>query len=431
VPKLVAELRIDHVIITIAQGSRNDFRRILDICESASVKVRVIPSLSEILLDKVKVSRIRDLQIEDLLGRAPVDLNDATVQSFVHGKVVMVTGAGGSIGSELARQIAHCGPKQLLLVERAEPALFNVHRALKNMLKPEQLIPLASDICNTARMRQVFGKYRPEIVVHAAAHKHVPLMEENVVDAVVNNVIGTRDLAEISGEFGAEVFVMVSTDKAVRPASIMGATKRAAEVAIQEAQSCFDTRYVAVRFGNVIGSTGSVIQIFSEQVRAGGPVTVTDPAMVRYFMTVSEASQLVLHAASMGEGGEVFVLDMGEPVRILDVAKDVITLSGLRPFEDIDIVFTGARPGEKLFEEIELRGEEITRTEHPKIFSGKFNWSSGAKVAHTIGVMRRMAMAGASDELVRAIEELVPEAELRQGGSGRHAEVEVLRRAAM
>lgn len=409
IPKLVHEFSIDHVIITFAQGSRADFRRILDICESVPVKVRVMPSLSEILQDRVKVTRIRDVQIEDLLGRNPVDLQDATIQQFIRNKVVMVTGAGGSIGSELALQVAHAGPSKLLLVERSEPALFRVHRSLLGVMPEHKLAPLATDVCNTTRMRQLFETYRPEIVIHAAAHKHVPLMEVNVVEAVLNNVMGTRDLGEMAGEFGSEVFILISSDKAVRPTSVMGTTKRTAEIAIQELQKQFPTRYVAVRFGNVIGSAGSVIEIFNEQIRNGGPVTVTDPGMKRYFMTVQEAVQLVLTAASMGEGGEVFVLDMGDPVRILDVAKDVITLSGLRPFDDIDIVFTGVRAGEKLFEEIELSGEHIAKTRHPKIFIGKFTEQNHRPLTEAL---RAPALAGNQNALLEVLSELVPEAEL-------------------
>jgi FlaA1/EpsC-like NDP-sugar epimerase/lipopolysaccharide/colanic/teichoic acid biosynthesis glycosyltransferase len=409
IPKLVHELSIDQVIITFAQRPRSAFRRILTICESVPVKVRVMPSLSEILQDRVKVTRIRDVQIEDLLGRNPIDLQDATIQRFIHNKVVMVTGAGGSIGSELARQVAHAGPRMLLLLERSEPALFKVHRSLSGVIANERLAPLATDVCNTTRVRQHFAQYRPDIVIHAAAHKHVPLMEQNVVEAVLNNVMGTRDLAEIAGQSGTEVFVLISSDKAVRPTSVMGATKRAAELAIQELQRQYGTRYVAVRFGNVIGSAGSVIEIFNEQIRTGGPVTVTDPAMRRYFMTGTEAAQLVLQAASMGEGGEVFILDMGEPVRILDVAKDVITLSGLRPFDDIDIVFTGVRPGEKLFEEIELSGEHIAKTRHPKIYIGRF-----AEQKHRLACKTLVppALAGKEDEVIETLLELVPEADL-------------------
>jgi FlaA1/EpsC-like NDP-sugar epimerase len=370
-PRLVHDLKIDHVIISVAQATRADFRRMLDICEKVPVKVRTIPGLYEILQGRVKLSRIRDVQIEDLLGREPVQLDEESMAAFLAGKVVMVTGAGGSIGSELAKQVARFQPSQLLLVERAEWALFGIDRSLRTNWPDLVSVPLVADVGSELRMRAIFKQYKPQIVLHAAAHKHVPMMETNVTEAVRNNVLATSLLGELAGEFGVEAFVLISTDKAVRPSSIMGASKRVAELVIQNLDRRFDTCYVAVRFGNVIGSTGSVVPIFSDQIMKGGPVTVTHPEMMRYFMTIPEAAQLVLQAGALGKGGEIFVLDMGEPVRILDLAKAAITLSGLRPFVDIDIVFTGVRPGEKLHEELELTEENMSKTRHPKIFIGK------------------------------------------------------------
>jgi FlaA1/EpsC-like NDP-sugar epimerase len=417
-PRLVDSLDIDHVVITIAQASRQQLRRIVDACERIPVKVRIIPGLYEILQGRVKVSRIRDVQIEDLLGREQVTLDEQGLHQFLAGKTVMVTGAGGSIGSELARQIARFDPSKLLLVERAEFALFNIDRELREHWPDLNVVPLTADVGDENRMRSIFSTYDPRIVVHAAAHKHVPLMESNPTEAVKNNVIGTRLLGEISGQFGADAFVLISTDKAVRPTSMMGASKRVAELVIQDLNSRYETRYVAVRFGNVIGSAGSVIPIFREQIAKGGPVTVTHRDMVRYFMTIPESVQLVLQAGAMGEGGEIFILDMGEPVSILDLAKDTITLSGLKPYEDIEIVFTGVRPGEKLFEELQTDAESVAKTRHPKIFIGKIAAYSTEEVERAVTRLGDLAEAGECDGVRKFLGELLPESNLALNGLG-------------
>lgn len=411
-PRLVQQMRVDHVVISIAQASRASFRRILDICNSIPVNVRVIPCLYEILQGTVKVSRIRDVKIEDLLGREPVKLDQKSMEEFLTGKTVMVTGAGGSIGSELARQVARFKPSHLLLVERAECALFNIDRELQNGFPEIPIYALVGDVSDRSRMRSIFASYHPQVILHAAAHKHVPMMESNTVEAVKNNVLGTQRLGELAGEFGVEVFVLISTDKAVRPTSVMGATKRVAELVVQDLDARYDTRYVAVRFGNVIGSAGSVIPIFREQIQNGGPVTVTHPDMVRYFMTIPEASQLVLQAGAIGNGGEIFILDMGQPVRILDLARETIRLSGLRPHEDIDIVFTGVRPGEKLFEELQSAAEEVGKTVHPKIFIGKIAVYSPEIIQHAIERLTVLARKGWSQELRREMHALLPESRL-------------------
>ncbi len=411
-PRLVRELGIDHVVITIAHASRREFRRILDLCEQSQVKARIIPGLDDIIQGRVKITRIRDLQIEDLLGRESIQLDEANVQRFLTGKIVMVTGAGGSIGSELARQVARFRPASLLLVERAEFALFEIDRELRGAWPELRVVPLVADVCDEARVRAVFAAHRPHVVLHAAAHKHVPLMESNAVEAIKNNALGTNLLGEIAGESGVDAFVLISTDKAVRPTSVMGASKRVAELLIQDLDRRFATRYVAVRFGNVIGSTGSVIPIFLEQIRRGGPVTVTDPHMLRYFMTIPEAAQLVLQAGTMGHGGEIFILNMGEPVRILDLAQDTITLSGFRPYEDIDILFTGPRPGEKLFEELNMSDEQVTRTGHPKILIGRIAAYPEARIRHAREQLRQMTRAGQSRELYEFLSALLPEAKL-------------------
>ena len=411
-PALVGSYHIDHVVISIAKATRRDFRRILDICERISVKVRVIPGIYEILLGNVKISRIRDLQIEDLLGREPVHLDEAQMERFLVGKTVMVTGAGGSIGSELARQVARFDPGKLLLVERAEFALFDADRALGRQFPDLSKVSLVADISDQARMRSVFAAHRPHVVFHAAAHKHVPMMESNVSEAVKNNVLATRLLGEMAAEYGVGVFVMVSTDKAVRPTSVMGATKRVAELVVQDLDQKNETNYVAVRFGNVIGSAGSVIPIFREQIMNGGPVTVTHPEMTRYFMTIPEAAQLVLQAGAMGQGGEIFILDMGEPVRILDLAKEAILLSGLRPYDDIDIVFTGVRPGEKLCEELEATEEQISRTCHPKIFIGKIAACPSSQLGEALSNLELLSTIGDDVELRRFIGGFLPEAQI-------------------
>ncbi|MGI9066478.1 MAG: polysaccharide biosynthesis protein [Pyrinomonadaceae bacterium] len=411
--QLVRKHSIDHVVISLVQGSRQQFRKIIETCESVSAKVRVIPSLSEIIQGRVSVSRIRDVQVEDLLGREPIHLGETELAQFLCGKVVMVTGAGGSIGSELIRQVARFDPAQILLVERAEPSLFEIHRELVGSYPSLAVIPLVADVCDENRIRHIFDAYHPQVIFHAAAHKHVPMMELNPAEAVKNNVLATRSLAELAGQRGVETFVLVSTDKAVCPSSIMGATKRVSELVIQSLNCRYDrTRYVAVRFGNVIGSTGSVVKIFQDQIRKGGPVTVTDPRMFRYFMTIPEATRLLLQAGAIGEGGEILILDMGEPVSILELAQDTITLSGLRPFEDIEVVFTGSRPGEKLTEQLDLQSESFTKTRHPKIYIGKIAAYPEAEVRAALKRLEELAAREAHDELRSFLCELLPEAEL-------------------
>ncbi len=408
--KLIKELDIELVIITIDNAQGRQVRRILEICSQLSVKTRIVPSLNEIIQGRVSISRIRDLQIEDLLGREPVQLDLQNLHEFLHEKVVLVTGAGGSIGSELARQIAKFSPSLLLLVERSEAALFHIDCAIKAEFPGLNFKSLIADVGDELRMRQIFADYSPKIVVHAAAHKHVPLMEENVPEAIKNNVFATAALARLAGENGVETFVLISTDKAVNPVSIMGASKRLAEIVVQSLGEKFETRYISVRFGNVLGTNGSVVPIFREQILRGGPVTVTDPEMKRYFMTVSEATQLVLQAGALGKGGEIFVLDMGEPIRILDLAEDMIRLSGLEPYEDIEIIFTGRRPGEKLFEELEVTGENLEKTKHPKIYIGKIKKYSLEEVNGLLTDLQR-AVEKFDDSRIRfLINAFLPEA---------------------
>ena len=421
-PRLVHPRGINHVIITIAHASRHQIHRIVKICEAIPVKVRIIPELYEIIEGRVEISRIRDVEIEDLLGREPIQLDTDSINQELTGKTVMVTGAGGSIGSELARQVLRFAPAQLLLVERAEFALFDIDCELRADHPERSIVPLVADVGDESRMRAIFSRYRPQVVIHAAAHKHVPLMETNATEAIQNNVLNTRLLADLAGEFNSEVFVLISTDKAVRPTSIMGASKRAAELVAQDLNRTYDTRFVAVRFGNVIGSAGSVIPIFREQIRNGGPVTITDKRMKRYFMTIPESAQLVLQASVLGKGGEVFILHMGEPVRIMDLAETLITLSGLKPHEDIHIVETGMRPGEKLYEELSFESEETVPTSHPKIFINKLATAEPETLQTALRVLARLVGERNEDELRRFLNGLLPEARLSLAPNGNHRE---------
>jgi FlaA1/EpsC-like NDP-sugar epimerase len=413
-PKLVNELKIHHVVITIAQASRSDIRRIVEICESIPIKAQIIPGLYQILSGTVEISRIRDVEIEDLLGREPVTLDSELLEEFLADKTVMVTGAGGSIGSELARQVAQFGAGRLLLVERAEFALFDIDREIRGSHPELEVVPLVADVCDSGLMRGLMERHRPAVVIHSAAHKHVPMMESNPTEAVKNNIVATRQLGELAGEAEVEAFIQISTDKAVRPTSVMGASKRVAELAVQDLNHKYPTRFVSVRFGNVLGSAGSVIPLFREQILEGGPVTVTHPDMVRYFMTIPEAAQLVLQAGAMGEGGEIFVLDMGEPVRILDMAKDMIGLFGLKPFEDIDIVFSGIRPGEKLFEELGTDGENMAKTRHPKIFVGMMSTTNAQTIETALRRFEELGRLGREPELRAFFNEFLPEARVTE-----------------
>ncbi len=410
-PRFVDELNIKEVVIALDEASGKEIRRIIDLCTAIPVKTQIVPSLNEIASGRVAVSRVRDVQIEDLLGREPIELDDENLHDFLTGRTVMVTGAGGSIGSELVRQIINYRPKRVLLVERAEFFLFQIGRELQEIGDIE-FVPLIADVGDEPRMQEIFAKYRPEVILHAAAHKHVPLMEVNAVEAIKNNVLATRCLGELAGKFGVRDFVLISTDKAVNPTSVMGASKRIAEIAVQGLNRQFATSYVAVRFGNVLGSAGSVVPIFREQIRRGEAITVTDKEMTRYFMTIPEASQLVLQAGALGSGGEIFILDMGEPVKILDLAEDMIRLSGLTPYEEIDIIFTGVRKGEKLFEELEITGENLDKTNHPKIFIGKIAAYSNDEVERIVDSFRQAVIDSDDGRVRQLFNEFLPEASI-------------------
>jgi FlaA1/EpsC-like NDP-sugar epimerase len=409
-PRLVEEINIKQVVIAIDEAKGRDIRRILDICGEVPVKAQIVPSLNEIAHGRISVSRIRDVQIEDLLGREPVELDDENLHEFLTDKTVMVTGAGGSIGSELVRQIITYRPRLIVLVERAEFSLFNIARELAESPEPVPFAALVADVGDEARMRRIFEEHRPQVIFHAAAHKHVPLMESNTGEAVKNNVLATAALGRLAGEYGTGDFVLISTDKAVNPTSVMGASKRVAEIVVQDLDQTYSTNFIAVRFGNVLGSAGSVVPIFREQIEKGRPITVTDREMTRYFMTIPEAAQLVLQAGALGRGGEIFILDMGEPVKIVNLAEDMIRLSGLTPYEDIDIVFTGARKGEKLFEELEISGETLEKTRHPKIFIGKIATYSSDQVSRMLRDFRTAVDRNDEGGMRMLFNQLLPEA---------------------
>lgn len=396
------------VLITIAGASGKQVRRLVKLCEAAKLPVKIIPGLQEIVDGRVSLSGARSVAIEDLLRREPVNLDESSI-SMDFGGVVVVTGAGGSIGSELCRQVSRFRPRKLILVERAENALFEIHRELTASFPELDIVPALADVTDSARVRAVFDMHRPDVVLHAAAHKHVPLMEWNPGEAVKNNVFGTKCVANIAHEIGVAKFVMISTDKAVNPTSVMGATKRVAELYAQALASRSKTRFVAVRFGNVLGSAGSVIPIFRQQIARGGPVTVTHPEMRRYFMTIPEASQLVLQAATMGKGGEIFILDMGEPVRIVDLAEDLIRLSGLRPGEDIELQFSGIRPGEKLFEELSVAEEAADKTFHPKVFVGRLPKVRIDALLPMLDDLLAVAETGSLETIREQLTKMVPE----------------------
>ena len=401
---------IDEIVIAMPSASHKQLRQVIEHCQGTNLRFSTVPDLVAIASGKVRVSQMREVDINDLLGREPVTLDLDLISDFLMGKVVVITGAGGSIGSEMCRQVGHFKPKMLLLIEQAENELFFIERELRDKFPDVVIRASICDIGDKARVESLFGQYRPNVVIHAAAHKHVPLMELNPGEAVKNNVVGTRNVAAAADKFGVERFVMISTDKAVNPTSIMGSSKRFAEMSIQCLNSRSQTHYITVRFGNVLGSNGSVIPIFNKQIADGGPVTVTHPEMRRYFMTIPEASQLVLQAAVMGRGGEVFVLDMGEPVRILDLARNLITLSGFKPDEDIEITFSGIRPGEKLFEELAMDAEDMQPTRHPKIHIWKNIPADEAALNDTVKQLLTVADSKDNhDKIVRLIKKVVPE----------------------
>ena len=367
----VEELEVDEIMIALPSASAKEIKEIVDICKETGCELKRLPGIYQLVNGEVSISKLKDVDVNDLLGREPVSVDLDSIMDYVSGKVILITGGGGSIGSELCRQIASHQPKRLIIVDIYENNAYSIQQELIRKYPELDLVVLIASVRNTKRMDDIFAVYRPDIVYHAAAHKHVPLMEDSPNEAVKNNVLGTWKVVQASDKYHVKRFVMISTDKAVNPTNIMGATKRVCEMIIQTYNNRSDTEFVAVRFGNVLGSNGSVIPLFKKQIEQGGPVTVTHPDIIRYFMTIPEAVSLVLQAGAYAKGGEIFVLDMGEPVKILDLAKNLILLSGHKPGEDIQIEFTGLRPGEKLYEEMLMEEEGLQNTKNQLIHIGK------------------------------------------------------------
>ena len=402
---------VDEILIAIPSATRKQLRRVIELCSGTKLKFQLLPSVSDLIDGKFMVSQIRPVDINDLLGREAVQLDDQALARFLRGRRVLITGAGGSIGSEMCRQVANYQPAQIILVEQAETPLFDIENELRERHRRIPLVACVCDIYDAERVLHVWRRHRPEVVIHAAAHKHVPLMERDPCEAVKNNILGTKSVADASCLCGTDEFVMISTDKAVNPSSVMGASKRVAEIYTQARQGSDNcpTQFKAVRFGNVLDSAGSVVPTFRKQIADGGPVRVTHPDMRRYFMTIREAAQLVLQAAAIGAGGQIFLLDMGEPVRIIDLARQMITLSGFVPGDDIEIIFTGVRPGEKLFEELRTAGEDIEPTVHPKVMVWKSRPLDLDMVTEAIDEMDALANCNDRRRIISALRRIVPE----------------------
>lgn len=407
--RICQEQGVDEIVIAIPSASGKDLRHIVELCQATEVKFKTLPGVGQLIDGKISIQQVKDVELEDLLGRASVKLDLSRIEACLKGKRVLVTGAGGSIGSEICRQVARFQPKKIVLFENAETPLFQIERELRMKFPGLRIVPIIGDIRFKARVEAIFDEFLPEVVFHAAAYKHVPMMECNPAEAANNNVRGTRIIADAAHQFKVERFVMISTDKAVNPTNVMGASKRAAELYVQALAKRSRTNFVTVRFGNVLGSNGSVIPIFKEQIAKGGPVTVTHPEVTRFFMTIPEASQLVLQAGSMGKGGEIFLLDMGEPVKIVKLAEELIRLSGYRPYEDIEIAFTGLRSGEKLYEELLLAGEGVQPTCHEKIMVARAAECDEAVLVRQIEELYLLARAVDLAGVVAKLQEMVPE----------------------
>ncbi len=393
----VAKKSVDEIIIAIPSTSRKVINEIYNICAETNCKVKILPSVSQLIDETVVMQKVRDVDIEDLLGREPVKLDLEEITSYLKGHVVLVTGAGGSIGSELCRQIASYSPVELVLLDNYENNLYDIQNELLHSFPKLKLSAVIANIREKPRLDSIFAQYKPEVVFHAAAHKHVPLMEANPTEAIKNNVFGTLNVAECADKHQSKRFVLISTDKAVNPTNIMGATKRIAELVIQAMGRHSRTEFSAVRFGNVLGSNGSVIPLFKKQIEQGGPVTVTHPEVIRYFMTIPEAVQLVIQAGAMAKNGDIFVLDMGQPVRIYDLAKNLIKLSGFEPDEDIKIEFTGLRPGEKLYEELLMAEEGLKATRNDKIFVAHPVATDLAVLRRELEILKDITLTGSRD----------------------------------
>lgn len=409
IPAVVQTHAVKQLIIAMPSAQSSDIRQVLELGHSLALTVKTLPGLWELVDGKVSVSQLREVRIEDLLGREEIKVDLGSIAAYLGGETVLITGAGGSIGAELCRQAARFGPRQVVLLGHGENSLYDIDLELRQTYPGLDVQAVIADVQDEARIRAVFERFRPSVVFHAAAHKHVPLMEQNPGEAVKNNVLGTLHVAQAADQYRAKRFVLISTDKAVNPTSVMGLTKRAAEYIVQSLAGRSKTVFVGVRFGNVLGSRGSVVLLFQKQIAAGGPVTVTDPRMLRYFMTIPEAVQLVIQAAAMGQGGEIFVLDMGKPVRIVDLARDLIRLSGLEPEEDIEIVYTGIRPGEKLFEELLTAEEGTVATQHQRIYRARGEGLPTSALQEMLQHLHETIQAGEVDNgtLRRLLEDLV------------------------
>ena len=413
IQKIVSKKNVHEILIAIPSARGETIRKIIEKCRATGVSFKILPGLGDLIDGKLSVQQIREIDENDLLGREPIELDLQTVSREIKGKRILVTGAGGSIGSELCRQILSLDPAQLILYERGENSLYHIELELKENFPRANLEIVIGDILDQTRLEEIFSRVKPQLVFHAAAYKHVPMMEANPLEALKNNVIGTKNIAVAADKHQAEKVIMISTDKAVRPVNVMGATKRSAESYIQAFNQKSRTRFITVRFGNVLNSEGSVIPLFKKQIQKGGPVTVTHPEVYRYFMTIPEATQLVLQAVAMGKGGEIFLLEMGKPVRILDLAIDLITLSGLKPWSDIEIIFTGLRPGEKLYEELLIEGEGILPTYHKKIMIAKsldVDWNEiNAEFSDLEEIIKKNNTEASRQWLKRMVPEYSPE----------------------
>lgn len=416
IPRLVSHHKIKEVFLAIPNAPTKAKRRIMHICKSAKVTFKTLPDMGELLTGRVRVSDLREFQIEDILGRDAVHLDTRSIREYIRDKTILITGAGGSIGSELCRQISQFLPAKMVLLDQSEYNLYTIEMYLREHAPNVEQYAVIGDILNQSKMERILKQHRPEVVFHAAAYKHVPLMETNPEEALRTNTFGTWTIARLSHLHGVQKFVMISTDKAVRPTNVMGASKRIAEILCQEFGRTSTTKFVTVRFGNVLNSVGSVIPLFKRQIATGGPVTVTHPEIYRYFMTIPEAVQLIMQAGAMGQGGEVFILDMGEPVRIVDLARDMITLSGLEPERDIRIVFTGLRPGEKMYEELLTDSEEVTSTLHEKIKVVKTSAFDWPPLLDKIEKLLDSLRIGHKSEIVESIKSIVPDYQPEQGG---------------
>lgn len=414
IPAMAKKYGVEEIIVAIPTLKEDKQRELLEICQETACKIKMLPGIYQMVNQEVDVSMLRDVSIEDLLGREPVQLHMDTIGNYISGKVILVTGGGGSIGSEICRQVALHDPKQLIIVDIYENNAYNIQLELKKSYPDLNMETLIASVRDKKRIEDIFETYHPDIVYHAAAHKHVPLMEDSPDEAIKNNVLGTYNVASAANKFHVKKMVLISTDKAVRPTNVMGASKRICEMIIQIFSQISQTEYAAVRFGNVLGSNGSVIPLFRQQIKEGGPVTVTDPEIIRYFMTIPEAVNLVLQCGAYAKGGEVFILDMGEPVKILDMAKKMIRLSGHVPGKDIEIVFTGLRPGEKLYEELLIDDKNLVKTDNDRIFVAQMEKLDVADISIKIDRLVRHAY-DESRNIREEIKELVPEYKENKG----------------